>query len=94
MMSSAVSADAVPDAVNVWLRPTTGGCEVKVDGKDEAIQLRQRLVRFGVHCTFPIPTWKRSEYVLHVTYTDGIGCSEVERVIAGLDGYRIVGTRT
>jgi hypothetical protein len=87
-MSCAALADA--NAAMVWLRPIVDGCEVKVDGKDEAVRLRQRLVRLGVHCTFPIPTWQGAQFVLHASYPPGTSYTEFERLVLGIDGVQLM----
>jgi hypothetical protein len=64
-------------------------CVVTVDGKDDAVQLRQRLVRQGIVCTFPMPTWHRSKFTFRAKYPAGMGHAEFDQMVNDMsDGER------
>ena len=57
--------------------------------KDEAIRVRQLLVRRGLHCTFPAPLWKKSRHVFHAVLDEATPLSELERIVSALEGVEL-----
>ena len=78
----------------MWVRPIDGGAELQVDGKEESIRVRQLLVRLGVHCTFPLPLWRRSRYSFFATYPRGVTHAEFEGIVSVLSGVQLGGSRS
>jgi len=68
----------------VSLQPSGDCCVVTVDGKDESVELRRRLVRRGIACTFPSPTWKRSTYTFCAKYPEGMSHDELAETVHDL----------
>jgi len=61
-MALANSAPQGTDLTSLDSTPGADECCIVVDGKDQAISLRQELVRRRIACTFPAPTWQRAKY--------------------------------
>jgi hypothetical protein len=59
-------------------------CIVTVDGKSNAVNVRQQLVRHRIHCTFPVPTWKRSTFVIRGTRPQTMSQETFAEVLDGL----------
>lgn len=54
---------------------------ITLEGKDGAIRLRQQLVRRGIHCSFPAPTWQGANYQFYAKRPAGLSGEAIEAMI-------------
>jgi hypothetical protein len=54
---------------------------ITLEGKDAAIGLRQWLVRRGIHCSFPAPTWQGANYQFFAKRPAGLSGEALEAMI-------------
>jgi len=71
-MSSAVLHAGHIQADGVAVRSYGETYGITVEGKEAAIALRQKLVRRGISCSFPVPTWERSTYEFRAKCPSGM----------------------
>lgn len=83
-MSCAVLSDCHSKCVEVAIRPFDGVCAVTLESKDAAVSLRQQLVRRGIRCTFPMPTWEHSKFEFHAKHPPGMSYPQLEELIHSL----------
>jgi hypothetical protein len=83
-MTSAMFAECGSDTSVVSLQAAGGHCVVTVDGKEEAVALRNKLVRRGIVCTFSYPTWRHSLHAFHATYPPGMSHATFAQLIHDL----------
>lgn len=80
-MTTAMPFDCTLSEMGVSLQPSGERCVVTVNGKEESVELRRRLVRRGTACTFPMPTWKGSTYTFYARYPEGMSYDDFEEVV-------------
>lgn len=85
-MSCAVLSDHHAKCVEVTIRPVDEVCAVTIEPKCAAVSLRQQLVRRGITCSFPMPTWERAKFEFHAKCPAGMSFAQLEELINSLTG--------
>lgn len=89
-MSTAMLTEVASRPVQVRLRQMGRRCEVIVEGKNPAVELRCELVRRGYGCTYPQPTWHRGDQAFYVSLGEATSAADLQRVLAGIEGIQSV----
>jgi hypothetical protein len=69
------------ESCNVFVHPSGDLSAITLEGKDAAIRLRQQLVRRGIHCSFPAPTWQGANYQFYAKHPAGLSGEALEAII-------------
>lgn len=83
-MSCVVFTDRQSKLADVTIRPIDDVSAITVEPKDAAVSLRQQLVRRGIACSFPMPTWERAQFEFHAKRPAGMSHAQLEELINSL----------
>ncbi len=87
-MSVAILPESTGD-LQVRLRPLGRRYEVLADSKEQAIHLRSELAKRAMVCTFPVPTWKRTEHAFYASPSHG-NPTELEKMLSEIEGVQLM----